>query len=789
MTVMGIRNVVQAGWLGVMVAWCAVAPAQQGSEPAPEQPQPQPEQTQPEPVPAEADVAPAPVIELDSITVTAQKRVQRLTDVPINVSAINGDDARSARIEQVRDLANYVANVDIKEQVPGAIPVVTIRGVGLDDFSSTNSPAAGIYVDQVTLSSLALMSFDLYDVQRIEVLKGPQGTLYGRNSTAGAINVLSAAPSFETQSYLKFGYGAYQAADLEAMGNVPLGETFALRVAGKMIRQDQGLWDSRVGENDAYAAGSYASTDPVVRDIGLRDVLSGRARLAWRPNDAVDVDLKFENLRQRSEMGQPEMFGTFNPTPGMCQPPEPANCSDYSGYSDTDADPYEGDYRGEFPYDIDQNAQTLLVDVDLGFGTFSSVSGRMDFDRFFHIDSDGTPGDQFNFLQGDTVEQFTQEFRLAGTGGLGDWLVGAFYGQDDIAIDTVGRHQDNALLAMFGVTTSVIAADQGTESGALFANMDWKLGAFTDALEAFTVTTGVRYTDESRDYVGGTTWNATVPGLIENTAEDSSISDKNWSWKGGLNYKPARNQLIYGSVSKGVKSGGYFAGVTNAQYQLDPYLPEQLTAFEVGYKLGGPLAINLSAFKYDYTDKQTFMRTGGAAAQFIGNVPDAEVEGADVEVSWRALDSLTLTGGVGVLETSLGSFIGPADADMDGQGDPVPAGNQLPNSPELTWMAKARYEVPLFGSMLAALQADAHYSDATYKEATNDPLIKSDEYTIVNARAAMLSLERTWEFALWGRNLTDELYVSQGLDLASFGLGNRNYNAPRTFGAELSWRF
>jgi len=783
MTVMGFRNAVQAGWLGVMVAWCAVAQAQQDGGPA------APEPAQPEPVPAEADAAPAPAIELDSITVTAQKRVQRLTDVPINVSAINGDDARSARIEQVRDLANYVANVDIKEQVPGAIPVVTIRGVGLDDFSSTNSPAAGIYVDQVTLSSLALMSFDLYDVQRIEVLKGPQGTLYGRNSTAGAINVLSAAPSFETQSYLKFGYGAYQAADLEAMGNVPLGETFALRVAGKMIRQDQGLWDSRVGEDDTYAAGSYASTDPVVRDIGLRDVLSGRARLAWRPSDAVDVDLKFENLRQRSEMGQPEMFGTFSPTPGTCQPPDPTNCSDYSGYSDTDADPYEGDYRGEFPYDIDQNAQTLLVDLDLGFGTFSSVSGRMDFERLFHIDSDGTPGDQFNFLQADTVEQFTQEFRLAGTSGLGDWLVGAFYGQDDIAIDTVGRHQDNALLAMFGVTTSVIAADQDTESGALFANMDWKLGAFADALEPFTVTTGVRYTDESRDYVGGTTWNATVPGLIENTAEDSSISDKNWSWKGGLNYKPARNQLIYGSVSKGVKSGGYFAGVTNAQYQLDPYLPEQLTAFEVGYKLGGPLAINVSAFKYDYTDKQTFMRTGGAAAQFIGNVPEAEVEGADVEVSWRALDSLTLTGGVGVLETSLGSFIGPADADMDGQGDPVPAGNQLPNSPELTWMAKVRYEVPLFGSMAAAVQADAHYSDATFKEATNDPLIKSDEYTIVNARVAMLSLERTWEFALWGRNLTDELYVSQGLDLASFGLGNRNYNAPRTFGAELSWRF
>jgi iron complex outermembrane receptor protein len=763
-----MQAMIKAVAVAAMLAWGA-ALAQDEAAPA---------------APAEEDVT-----ELEAVTVTAQKRVQRLTDVPINVSAINGADARNSRIEQVRDLASYISNVDIKEQVPGAIPVVTIRGVGLDDFSSTNSPAAGVYVDQVTLSSLALMSFDLFDVQRIEVLKGPQGTLYGRNSTAGAINVLSAAPTWQDEGYLRLGYGAYQAKDLEGMYNAPLGDTVAVRVAGKMIRQDQGLWDSRVDEGAAYAGpGAYATTDPVVRDLGLRDVLTGRARLAWQASDAVSVDLKVESLRQRSEMGQPEMFGTFNPTPGMCQPPEPANCSDFSGYSDDDGDPYTGHYRGEFPYDIDQHAQTLLVDADLGWGTLSSVTGAMDFERSFHIDTDGTPGDQFNFLQDDTVEQVTQELRLAGSGAAGDWLVGVFYGQDTITIDTEGRHGDNSLLAFFGVNSSVIAADQDTESTALFANMDWKLGALGAALDKFTVTTGVRYTDESRDYVGGTTWNATVPGLIDNTFEDSSISDKNWSWKAGLNYQPTRSQLVYANVSKGVKSGGYFAGVTNAQYQLDPYLPEELTAIEVGYKVSGPLSVNASVFRYDYTDKQTFMRTGGAAAQFIGNVPEAEVQGVDLEATWRALDGLTLTGGVGLLDTRLGAFIGPADADGDGQGDPVPAGNELPNSPELTWLAKVRYEAPLLG-MTAAMQADAHYSDATFKEATNDPFIQSDAYTVVNARVSVLPGERTWEFALWGRNLTDELYVSQGLDLASFGLGNRNYNAPRTFGAELIWNF
>jgi iron complex outermembrane receptor protein len=744
-------------------------------------------------IPVDAEVASEPALEFDALTVTAQKRVQSIVDVPINVTAVGRDDVRNVRIEQVRDLAGYVSNLDIKEQVPGAIPVVSIRGVGLDDFSSTNSPAAGIYVDQITLSSLALMSFDLFDVERIEVLKGPQGTLYGRNSTAGAINVLSASPEPARQAYVKAGYGSYKTTDLEGMYNQPLGETLSLRIAGKMIQQDEGYWESRNGENEAYAAPSsnYTSADPVVRRIGLRDVRAGRARLAWQASETLNVDFRYEQLRQRSEMGQPEMFGTAARTSGSgtCEPIDPENCSDGLQYSDDDYDPYVGHYRGEFPYDLDQDSQTLLVDWDLGFATLSSVSGRIDFERFFHIDVDATPADEFDFFQADTVEQLTQELRLAGSAGLGDWLVGAFYGTDTIVINTDGRHGD-----LLPGETSHIDADQDTKSGALFGNMDWKLGAWLESLEKFTVTTGLRYTDETRDYVGGTDWAYEIcpapgqPCVLEDTFEDSSITDKNWSWKLGLNWKPTSAQLVYANASKGVKSGGYFAGVTNAEYQLDPYQPEELLGYEAGYKLAGTLGVNASVFYYDYRDKQTFMRANGAAAQYIGNVDKAWTKGADVDVTWRAIDGLTLTGGVGVLRTWLGSFIGPVDADMDNQGDPVPAGNKLPNSPELTWLAKARYELPI-GGYLAALQADAHYSDETYKEATNDPLIKAGEYTTVNGRFAFLPAERTWEIAVWGRNLTDERYVVQGLDIATFFLGNRNYNAPRTIGAEVLWTF
>jgi iron complex outermembrane receptor protein len=745
-----------------------------------------------EPVPP----APEAATELDAIQVTAQKRVQRLVDVPVNVTAIDRGDIERTRIEQVRDLMGYIPNVDIKEQVPGAIPVVTIRGVGLDDFSSTNSPAAGIYVDGVTLSSLALMSFDLFDMERIEVLKGPQGTLYGRNSNAGAVNLITAQPTPNHEGALRAGYGNYSTRNLEGMYNLPVGDTLSLRVAARYLGQGEGYWDSRVGANEAYSGDSttYTASDPVVRDIGQRDIKAGRVRLAWDPLPELGIDLKVERVRQRSEMGQPEFFGSM--CSGGAQPIDPDNCTDLQGYKDTDRDPYTGDWRGPFPYNIDQQSETLLADFDLGWAVLSSVTGHIDFERFFHIDVDGNPADEFNFLQGDTVDQLSQELRLAGTAEPGSWLAGIYYATDTARVDTPGRHSN--LLPGNPPLESHIRADQDTDGYAVFASMDWKLGALgLESLDAFTLTTGLRWGYETRDYVGGSEWtflgapcNACIPGtnpgdppLIDSTYHESSIDDSSLSWKLGLSYAPASAWLVYAHASEGTKSGGYFSGVTTNDRQLEPYLPEELRAYEAGVKRAGRIALNASVFRYEYENLQTFMREGSAPVQFVGNVPEAEVEGADFDTTLRVLDGLTLVAGVGLLRSELGAFQGPS-------GNNVPAGNTLANAPETTWNALVRYELPLFGTgMAVALQGDAHYSDEAFKEATNDRLIKSEEYTIVNSRLSLLGADRSWEFALWGRNLTEEFYVVQGADISSLFIGNRNYNAPRTFGAEFIWNF
>ncbi|MBO9698402.1 MAG: TonB-dependent receptor plug domain-containing protein, partial [Sphingopyxis sp.] len=328
------------------------------------------------------DAAEQESIGSEPIIVTAQRRAERLTDVGIAIDALSAEAIAEARISQIENLAQAVPNVDIKEQVPGAIPVVTIRGIGLDDFSATNSPSAGIYVDEIPLVSTALMSSEIYDLARIEVLKGPQGTLYGRNSTAGAINIITARPGNDFAGALTAGYGNYGTFEAEGFVNMPLSETLAARFSARTVQQARGFWKSRLLPGET---------------LGERDILTGRLQLRWQPSSDVDVNLKIEGLRSRSELGQGEFFGTVNPlTGGPCAPylagrPDNSQCTDFFGYTDTDGDPFLGDWARDAFYDIDSWDATLKVEADLGAVKLTSISGYRWQDRGFDVDSDATP--------------------------------------------------------------------------------------------------------------------------------------------------------------------------------------------------------------------------------------------------------------------------------------------------------------------------------------------------------------------------------------------------------------
>ena len=731
---------------------------------------------------AAADAVPAATqpAAVDEIVVTAFKREERLQEVGATITALSAQTLRSSRIGGLADLSSYAPNVDIKETVPGALPTVTMRGIGLDDFSTTSSPAAGVYIDEVPLSSPGLMSGDFMDLERIEALKGPQGTLYGRNTTAGALNIISAKPEKDFDALAKVGYGDYQTFDAEGMVNIPLSDRAQLRLNAKTIQQDKGYWKSTLLANGA----------PGERDIGSRDVWLGRAQLALQPIDDLSINLKLEGQRTRSEIGVPKNFGTFTPgapfvpcAPVLAGHVDNSQCADAFGYQNPHSSPYRGDWAGQFPYSVDQINATSLINYDLGGFSLTSVTGYINFARFYHIDVDATPLQEFDYLENEAVRQFTQEFRVGKDTALVDLLGGAFVSWDHVLGDNVNQ-SDQWPLLLFGAASGSgkTTYNQTTRSAALYANATWHLRSDLDLV------TGLRYTGEERHYAGGTTFITPSPFAgINDTFLDDKIHDHNVTWKLGLNYRLTPDVMLYGSAARGVKSGGFFSGFTNNNAQLLPYQPETLTAYELGAKTqpSASLTLNGAAFYYDYSDPQTFVRyvdpITTLSVQKVGNVDSAKVYGAEFEAHWRPVTGLSLNAGLGLLHTRLSSFATAAGT--------IPAGNRLPNAPKVTFNGSARYEWSIAEGLTAAVQGEAHSSGTVFKDAANDPLIAADSYWLFNARATIAKPDAHWELALWGKNLTDKLYEVQGANLSTLGVLNKNYNTPRTFGVELTYRY
>ncbi|MEQ8486473.1 MAG: TonB-dependent receptor [Pseudomonadales bacterium] len=721
---------------------------------------------------------------LEEIVVTAQKRQQSILDVGIDVTALDAATIDEGRVLKMRDLEAHVPNLNIRENAPGIRPVITIRGVGLNDFSATNNPSAGVYIDEVFLSSLVLMAFDFFDLERIEVLKGPQGTLYGRNSTAGAINFFTARPAMGEHGFeLATSYGNFDTWEVEAAGNVALSDSVSARMSAKTIQQKKGFYYNRTIDDD----------------IGDRDVVMWRAQLRWNPSDDVDVNLKVMGGEEDSTLGQGAFFGArdFGNAPSfacaaIARGATDPNCTDFFGYSDPDGDPFKGDWAEQAFYDADQYGATLTVNLGMwDFAELTSVTGYLEADQAAYQDLDATPRVQGEFIPTTDIEQFSQELRLTGTtAGGSNWILGAVYSNDEIEVGSTGFFN-----ALFRTQTDGFG-DQDTESAAIFGHAELPL---TDSL---SVVTGLRYTWEEKSYraqVRDTNPTGTscllsltcTPGPtppVTLASADSSIDDKNWSWKLGLEWTPTPRSLAYASVSRGNKSGGYFFGFTTSSTAFEPYEPERLIAYEIGGKLrtaDGTLQLGASAFYYDYSDVQTFIRDTSSvvAAQRLGNVDEAELYGADLQAAWQPpmIPGLTLKFGVGLLETELGGYTA-----LTG---PVSRGNELPNAPSVTVNALARYERAVANSYRLALQIDGNHAGATYKDAGNDPLIKGEAYEIWNARAELAPMDGNWALSVWGRNVFDEVYRVQGVSLIGLGFGYFNYNSPRTYGATLSLSF
>jgi iron complex outermembrane receptor protein len=705
------------------------------------------------------------------IVVTAERTSENIMKVGVNVTAVSADQLQRSRIESATDLATIVPNFDVKTNIPGLQQIMTVRGVGLDDFSSTNNSSVGVYVDDIFLASFAEMDFGMYDLARVEVLKGPQGTLYGRNSTAGAINLISQAPTLDhLYGDLSAGYGNYKAFEANGDVNIPLGPTAALRLAAETNQQERGYWYSTVLD----------------RDLGRQNVFRERGQLLWEPNAKLKVLLKLEGEENHSEIGVGKFFGTI-PVPGYAGAcpnfAAPAKCVDFLGYTDTNPNPFTGAYNHLAPLKTDVFNATLHVNYDMGWAQLTSITGYIDFARDFYTDADASPATISEFDQHDFVRQFSQEVRLNGDIGGVQWLVGAYYSWDKVKSYTPGSLRD------FLGADVLIHSIQSTQSEAIFGQVKVPITS------TLTAVVGLRGTHEERSYAGGTIFylsgTDTLDPFFPATFLADTIHDTNLSWHAGLNWNPDPRNLFYLSAAESTKSGGFFNGISTVPEALAPYKPEHLTDIEVGWKsqlFGRALMLDTSVFYYDYHDyqAQTFTSVGEVSLIKLANIHEAEIYGADIAMDWRPVEGLTVHSGVGLLHSWLGSFAYTVACGACAQVEP--SGNKMPDAPDVSFEGLIRYEHPVAAGLVGALQFSAHYEDFNYKESLNTPFLSSPAAWVMDARAELFTPGKGWELAIWVKNLANHLYPIQVTDDGD-SIGYRMFNNPRTYGFTLSHHF
>ena len=717
--------------------------------------------------------------QLEEIIVTAQKREQSLQDVSVTVAAFSGDQIQQLRINNMVDLTSIVPGLDVTNSIGGTNPRISLRGVGLNDFNPNNNPSVGVYVDEVFQVSPATLGFMMFDVERVEVLKGPQGTLYGRNSNGGAINILTVKPSAETNGYAKLGYGDYETLEVEGAAGGAISDSVFGRLSVRYRDQGETFYNGeQTGEN-------YGSSSA----LGIRAQIGGESASGWSSN--LKVEYSTDEGPRHPSKSDPILsldgFGTPRCAAALAGTNDRTTCDDALGFltpgsaglliADDTADPWlrTEPFAASKPTDTDvkSTAVTLNIAKDFDEISFTSITGYLQNERLY---SEGNISEveAAGIFRDEELDAFSQELRLDGSSGMADWVTGVFFSRDDVT-----SINDLFLTDLF-LTDAFWTVDQQTTTAAVFANVDWNL------TEKVRLSTGLRYSWEEKKFKGGTTdqnTNGTSlivggPGSFVLSDVDDKISQNDLSWRLGIDYSPTENWMLYGNISTGFKSGGFFGDLTFSNEELAPYDPEEIIAYEAGFKStlgGGTVQLNGAAFYYDYTDIQS--QVPSALSLQFTNVPSADVRGLEAELQWQPVDAFYLSGGFAYLDTEMSAF------------GLIPAGNKLPNAPELQYNAIARYEFSISTNYALAIQGDLKYSDSMFREGTNDIRGQTASYTVYNARIAFLEQDGRWELALWGRNLGDEVYSEQIFVTDTTGVATTYFGAPRTYGLSFQWNY
>jgi iron complex outermembrane receptor protein len=714
---------------------------------------------------------------LEEIVVTARKREERLLDVPVSVTAISSDRIEAQSIASLDDVTYAVPNLSISGGGTDAggtgFGIVYVRGIGQVDYANSIDPGVGTYVDGVYLGRAVGGNLDLPDVQQVEVLRGPQGTLFGKNTMGGAINLTTKRPSFRNDASLALTYGEDNRIDAEFEGDLRISETAAARVAATYRSQD--------GYLERYYGGD---------EIGDEDTFIGRAKLELRPSDALDVLFSVDytdsggTSAKTVKVFDPLAIGDFlailwndvppafvgdlfddgaingstPPIPGLPTVPYSVIEGERIGPQNDFNDLRTNAGTGPFDNDFESWGASMRVEWEFGAATLRSITAYRTLDSVVGGDQDGQRANASVAFWGDEQDQFSQEFNLYGTNGRLDWLAGLYYfGEDADASQEIRQNLPWFMVnVLFGTET---------ESYAGFAEGTWRFN------ERWSAVAGARYTSEDKDFYAQ---QLCYPGMILPCVNGEFLprttTSDSWSStdpRVGLQFRPTDDWLLYAQYSTGFKSGGFNGRPGSVEGARQSFDMEELEAIEIGAKgtfADGRAVVSLAAFTYDYTDLQMVISglnpMTGTAVAVVGNLGDATINGAEAELTWQPVPRLLLNAAVGYTDAEYDRLDPEVLSVITSVGSPAVALDyKLPRTPEWTVNAGIEYGWPVGAAGDVSARVDYAWVDDQFNDIQNFREAMTPSHDNVNARITYRHSER-WQLALYGRNLTDEEYVA-----------------------------
>jgi iron complex outermembrane receptor protein len=748
--------------------------------------------------PATEDAVTSPT----DIVVTANKRAETLMSVPVSVTAVAGEQLVNKGIYNVQDLVKVTPGLSYVES-GRSVPVFSLRGVGFFDQSVASRPTVSVYVDEAPIPFSIEAKGAAFDLERVEVLKGPQGTLFGQNATGGAINYIAAKPTSTFHAGATGSFGRFDAGDVQAYASGPLSSNLNGRIA---VRTAQGgAWQK-----------SYTRDDT----LGTQRFTQARAILDWRPTDRLKVELNGSGWIDKSDTQAPQYIAYVPGAPALSgrvplmasYPKAPAN-----GRA-ADWDPGKRYRNDSWFYQVNLRADYEALDA-LAITSITSYSKA----RIRQlVDADGTALTNLDAEAPGDMRTLSEELRGSGDIGHLSYIVGLNYESDVVRqAQTINIPYSTVALSVNPATpldrlTSPL--HEHFENKAVFGNLDYHV---TDQI---TLHGGIRYTDTNLDYdacsialspsaaAALTTLDNSVLAKIgkqpiaplatgvcatlnpSGTTDRyySSLDQTNVSWRAGVDFKPATGILLYANVSKGYKSGSAATPAATNDLQFSPAVQESVLAYEAGFKgslFDRKVELTAAAFYYDYRNKQVLGRVVFepnvfGAQNALTNIPKSEIAGGEAQITLYPVHGLTLTAAGTYLHSKVKSdFI---NSDILGATTNF-RGGAFPYTPKWQLVLDGDYRFPLTESVTGLFGGNANYRSKTTAGFGGNNLLDINSYWLLDLRAGIEFGDRKYRLQLYGKNVTNTYYwtnVNRSVDNV-----RRYAGVPATYGIQFGVRF